>query len=200
MTRRAILAALVCMLVPALAVAELGVLERAETIRYEMDEVRELAGKLEDRSRSVRRAAERLDDDSRAGRRALEELFLLEARAAFLTHEMGRFGRDASSTARDFREVQRAYVRAARSLGEVDGWQKVNLEFDRLSDAMFELEMYAVDLLTRLHLTGERELEPALADSSAAAESAASAATQDGWASFDCLNLSENVRLAGSSS
>ncbi|MCP4200452.1 MAG: hypothetical protein GY769_00785 [bacterium] len=46
--------------------------------------------------------------------------------------------------------MRRAYSRAAFTMHDVHAFRKIGREFDRLSDAMYDLEMNAEDLLGRV--------------------------------------------------
>ncbi|MFQ5527422.1 MAG: hypothetical protein ACE5GX_14300 [Thermoanaerobaculia bacterium] len=136
----------------------LGAVETRDPIGYELDEVRDLAFKVESRARSVRRVAEWVAESTeREDREALDRLRDLEQALASFQAEVERRRQSPAIAEDGFRAVQHTYVRAARAIKGLTGQRVVDREFDRLSDAMYELEMYAVDLLTRLRLADARD-------------------------------------------
>lgn len=139
-----------------------------DTIGYELEEIRDLALKVESRARSVRIAAERRlpEGDDREDRQALDRLWELEGSAARFHAQVDRERRSPGAAEDDFYAVQRAYVRANRAMRSIAGRRNVDRRFDRLSDAMYELEMYAVDLFTRIQLASQRDRDLELLDGS----------------------------------
>ena len=112
-----------------------------------VERVQVLAHEVEDRARQVHRSAERLAHhrDYRE-ERALVRLHELEDLARHFHSQVERYGQSFRHSEGDFRALRRAYSRAAYAVHDLHAYDRVDRQFDRLSDAMYELEMYAADL------------------------------------------------------
>ena len=120
---------------------------RLESPRYRIEEVQKLAHEVEDRARLVHRSAERFvhHGDIRE-ERALVRLHELEEQATHFHRQVERYRRNVGHTESDFRELRQAYTRAAYAMHGLHAFGKIDREFDRLSDAMADLEMYTEGL------------------------------------------------------
>lgn len=126
-------------------------------IRHQVEEVQKLAHEVEDRARLVHRSAERsAHHRSHREARALVRLHELEEQARHFHAEVESYGQSFHHTEADFRELRRAYSRAAYAMHNLHAFRNVNRQFDRLSDAMYELEMYAEDLFDRVRPASRR--------------------------------------------
>jgi chromosome segregation ATPase len=113
----------------------------------QVEEVQRLAHEVEDRSRLVHRSAERLAHHGDfQEERALARLHELEERAEHFHRQVERNRQNVGHTEEDFRDLSQAYRRAAYAMHDLHAFGKIDREFDRLSDAMYDLEMYAEDL------------------------------------------------------
>lgn len=121
-----------------------------QVTRGQVEEVQKLAHEVEDRARLVHRAAERLahHGDFRE-EKALARLHELEEQAGHFHRQVERNRQNVGHTEGDFRELRQAYSRAAYTMHDLHAYGKIDREFDRLSDAMYDLEMYAGDLFDR---------------------------------------------------
>ncbi len=126
---------------------------RFEDVRYPVERVQKLTHLVESRARSVHRSAERFvhHGDLRE-ERALERLHELEEQAGHFHRQVERYRGNVGHAEGDFRELRQAYTRAAYSIHDLHAFGRIDREFDRLSDAMYDLEMYAEDLFGRADL------------------------------------------------
>lgn len=122
-----------------------------QVTRGQLEEVQRLAHEVEDRARLVHRAAERLaHHGDRREERALVQLHELEEQARHFHRQVERNRQNVGHTERDFRRLRQAYSRVAYTMHDLHAYGRVDREFDRLSDAMYDLEMYAEDLFDRV--------------------------------------------------
>ena len=123
---------------------------RLEDTQDRVEEVQKLAHQVKDRARVVHRSAERLahHGDSRE-ERILVRLHELVEQAGHFHRQVERYRQNVGHLAGDFRELRRAYTRAAYAMHDLHAFGRIDREFDRLSDAMYDLEMYAEDLFGR---------------------------------------------------
>ena len=122
--------------------------ERAYTVsRIQVEEVQKLAREVENRARGVHRGAERYANhgDYRE-QQALARLHELETRARHFHFQVKRYEQNINHAEADFRDLRRAYSRASYAMHDLHAFRKIDRQLDRLSDAMYELEMYAGDL------------------------------------------------------
>ncbi len=130
---------------------------RYAVTRVQIEEVQKLAHEVEGLSRAVHRGAERsAHHRSYREERALTRLHELEDSARHFHRQVETYGQSFLHTEADFRDLRRAYARASYAMRDAHTIRKVTREFDRLSDAMYELEMYAEDLFDRLRPANRR--------------------------------------------
>ena len=118
--------------------------------RYRVEEVQKLAHRVEDRARLVHRSAERFAHhrDFRE-EKALVRLHELEEQARHFHRQVERNRQSVRHTEEDFRVLSQAYTRAAYAMHDLHAFGRIDREFNRLSDAMFDLEVAAEDLFGR---------------------------------------------------
>lgn len=117
---------------------------------YELKKVQKLAHEVEDRARYVHRSAERYaHHGSYREEKALLALHELEDRAKHFHRQAERYRQNFNHTQGDFRELQRAFLRTSYAMHDAHAFAKIEREFDRLTDAMCDLEIYAEDLFGR---------------------------------------------------
>ena len=105
--------------------------------------VQRLAHEMEDRSRRlVRRADRRRHHYSRGEDRAVRALYVLSREATHFHDQVERYRRSRRHTLADFRDLERAFVRAARVInrGHVD--RRVRRDFERVARTFDELAHY----------------------------------------------------------
>lgn len=106
-------------------------------------QVQRLAHQMENRSRRlVRRADDRRHHYTRGEDRAVRALYVLSRESARFHDQVERFRRNRRRTLANFRDLERAFVRAARVVnrGHVDG--RVRRDFERVARTFDELAYY----------------------------------------------------------
>lgn len=130
---------------------------RYRPVSYELAEVQKLAHRVEDRAEEAFCEAERFAYyGGFRERQALVRLRELDQRATHFHRQVEHYRQNFNHTEDDFRALQRAFARASYALQSAHTSRRVRIEFRQLSDAMYELEMYAEGLFDRNRRTQQR--------------------------------------------